>query len=186
MDTEVIGTEEEYEAVVARIGELFYAEPGTPEAEELEALVALVQAYERETCEMSLPDPVEAIEYYMETRGLSVEDLAEHVGSQALVSAVLNRERPVTSEMADRLEKGLGIPSELLVQPYRSFADVAQEEGERCEAHLSSGGLHNYRRFEADADEQEVPSYGQEERKHMEQSPFAPWTSRTSLAFSCV
>lgn len=186
MDIEVIKSEEEYEAVLTRISQLFFAEPGTSEEEELEALIELAQAYERETCDMSLPDPIEAIEYYKETRGLSTEDLAEYMGSPSIVSAVLNREHPVTSEMADRLEEGLGIPSRLLMQPYESYADVAQEEDRHCEVHWSSGQLNAYRRFDFGSEEEDLPSYGEEERQQVERSRSPYWTSRTAAAFACV
>ena len=43
-----IRTEEDYEAALARIAEIFYAEIGTPEGDELDALVDLVELYEDE------------------------------------------------------------------------------------------------------------------------------------------
>jgi HTH-type transcriptional regulator / antitoxin HigA len=39
------------------------------------------------------PDPVEAIKYYMESRGLSRADLEPYIGDRARVAAVLNRKR---------------------------------------------------------------------------------------------
>ena len=41
-----IRTEEDYEAALARIAEIFHAEIGTPEGDELDALVDLVELYE--------------------------------------------------------------------------------------------------------------------------------------------
>jgi HTH-type transcriptional regulator / antitoxin HigA len=54
----------------------------------------------------------------MESRGLSRRDLEPYVGSRARVSEVLNRRRPLTLEMIRRLHAGLGIPADVLIQPY--------------------------------------------------------------------
>jgi len=43
----------------------------------------------------------------------------------ARVSEVLNRKRPLTMEMVRNLNKGLGIPAEVLIQPYHTFKDAA-------------------------------------------------------------
>ena len=43
------------------------------------------------------------------------------VGLIPLVSEILNRRRPLTLKMIQRLQKGLGIPAEILIQPYELF-----------------------------------------------------------------
>jgi HTH-type transcriptional regulator / antitoxin HigA len=63
-------------------------------------------------------DPVEAIRYFMESRGLSRKDLEPYLGSRAKVSEVLNRKRALSIEMIRRLHEGLGIPAEVLILPY--------------------------------------------------------------------
>lgn len=67
---------------------------------------------------MLRPDPVEAIRYFMESRGLSRKDLEPYLGSRAKVSEVLNRKRALSIEMIRRLHEGLGIPAEVLILPY--------------------------------------------------------------------
>jgi len=54
----------------------------------------------------------------MESRGLSRKDLEAFLGSRAKVSEILNRRRPLSIEMIRRLNHGLGIPAEVLIQPY--------------------------------------------------------------------
>jgi len=54
----------------------------------------------------------------MESRGLVRKDLEPHIGSRAKVSEVLNRKRPLSIEMIRRLHQGLGIPADVLIQPY--------------------------------------------------------------------
>ena len=46
MNTTSIHTQDDYGAVCRRIDEIFQAEPGTPEDDELEILITLVNAYE--------------------------------------------------------------------------------------------------------------------------------------------
>jgi len=118
MEIKPIKTEQEYEAALKEVERLFDAEPGTPDGDRLEVLVALVEAYEDKHYPIPLPDPIEAINYYMESRGLARADLEQYIGSRARVSEILNRRRPLTLSMIQRLHEGLGIPAEVLVQPY--------------------------------------------------------------------
>jgi len=118
MDIKPIKTENEYEAALKEIERLFNAEPGTPDGDRLDVFVTLVEAYEEEHYPIPLPDPIEAIFYYMESRGLTRADLEKYIGSRARVSEILNRRRPLTLSMIQRLHIGLGIPAEILVKPY--------------------------------------------------------------------
>ena len=67
------------------------AKKGTLAGDELEVWVTLIEAYEDEKYPIAAPDPVSAIEYYMEEKNLKRTDLAKHFGSKSLVSDVLNR-----------------------------------------------------------------------------------------------
>jgi len=119
MNIKPIKTEADYESALKEIETLFGAEPGTPKGDQLDILITLVEAYENEHYSIPLPDPIEALYYYMETRELSRIDLEEYIGSRARVSEILNRKRSLTLSMIQRLYEGLGIPAEVLVQPYK-------------------------------------------------------------------
>jgi HTH-type transcriptional regulator / antitoxin HigA len=119
MEIKPIKTDADYEAVLKEIEHLFNAEPGTPEGDRLEVLITLIEAYEDEHYPIPAPDPVEAILYFMESRGLERVDLEPYIGSRARVSEILNRKRPLTLTMIQRLNTGLGIPAEALIQSYR-------------------------------------------------------------------
>lgn len=119
MDIKPIKTEADYEATLAEIEDLFESRPGTPESDRLEILTTLVEAYEERRFPLPPPDPIEAIFYFMESRGLSRRDLEPYLGSRARVSEVLNRKRPLSLEMIRRLSAGLKIPAEILIQPYQ-------------------------------------------------------------------
>ena len=70
-----IRTEEDYEAALARIHEIFHAAPGTPESDELESLVDLVEEYEDKHYPIDPPSPSAAIEYHMDQTGKAPTDL---------------------------------------------------------------------------------------------------------------
>ena len=70
-----IRTEQEYQATLARIRAIFHAEEGTPEGDELDSLVDLVEVYEAEHYPIDPPSPIAAIEYYLEQRGVTLGNL---------------------------------------------------------------------------------------------------------------
>lgn len=120
MEIRPIKSETDYQAALAEIERLFDAAPNTPEGDRLDVLTTLVDAYEVQHHDIALPDPIEAILYQLESRGLSRRDLELYLGSRARVSEVLNRKRPLTLDMIRRLHSGLGIPAVVLIQPYRA------------------------------------------------------------------
>lgn len=118
MEIRPIKTEADYQAALEEIECLFDAAPNTPESNRLEVFTTLVEAYEAKHYPIPLPDPIEAIQYHLESRGLSRRDLEPYIGSRGRVSEVLNRRRPLSIEMIRQLYAGLGIPAEVLIQPY--------------------------------------------------------------------
>lgn len=116
MDIKPIRTEAEYEAALAEVERIWDAEPGTPESDIYEGLFTLVEAYEDQHYPILPPDPVEAILYFMESRGLDRRDLEKYIGPSGRVSEILSRKRPLTLAMIRRLHSGLGIPAEILIR----------------------------------------------------------------------
>jgi HTH-type transcriptional regulator/antitoxin HigA len=126
MDIKPIKTEADYGATLKEIEGLFNAGLGTPEGDRLEILSTLVEAYEDEHYDIPAPDPVEAILYFMESRGLTRADLEPYIGSRARVSEILNRKRPLTLAMIQRLNH-LGISAEALIQPYKVTTESSSQ-----------------------------------------------------------
>jgi HTH-type transcriptional regulator/antitoxin HigA len=118
MDIKPIRTEKDYEVALIEIERLWGASVGSPEGDKLDVLVTLVEAYEEKHYPIPPPDPIEAILHYMESQGLTQRDLEPYIGSHTRVSDVLNRTRPLSLDMIRRLQDGLGISAEILVQPY--------------------------------------------------------------------
>ena len=114
-----IRSEKDLRAAFKRLDVIFQAPAGTPEADEMEVLVTLIEAYENKHYPISPPDPVEAIKFRMEQQGLSPADLQPYIGASGRVSEVLSRKRPLSLRMVKRLHEGLNIPYESLLAGVR-------------------------------------------------------------------
>src|SRR5947208_14052511 len=90
MDIRPIKTEEDYRMTLREVESLMRAEPGSPEGERLDVLVTLVEAYERQHFPLDLPDPVEAVQFVMDQRGLTVKELEPLIGRSNRVVEMLN------------------------------------------------------------------------------------------------
>jgi HTH-type transcriptional regulator/antitoxin HigA len=119
MNIQPIKNEESYELTLARVGELMNAVPDTPEGDELDILVTLIEAYEEKNHPIEAPNPIEAIRFRMEQYGMSNNDLVEYIGSTGRVSEVLNYKRSLSITMIRNLNSGLKIPLESLLNEYK-------------------------------------------------------------------
>jgi HTH-type transcriptional regulator / antitoxin HigA len=122
MDIAPIKTHRDYRRALKEIEGLMGARRNTPEGDRLDVLGTLVEAWEAKHYSLDLPDPVEAIKYHMEQRGLAPRDLVQFIGSRNRVYEVLARKRPLTLAMVQRLHEGLGIPAESLIKAARKRA----------------------------------------------------------------
>ena len=116
MEISPIRTQRDYRQALKEVETLMEARRNTPEGDHLDVLVTLIEAWEGKHYPMDLPDPIEAIKYHMEQRGLSPRDLVPFIGSRNRVHEVLNRKRSLTLKMISRLHEGLGIPAESLIK----------------------------------------------------------------------
>jgi HTH-type transcriptional regulator / antitoxin HigA len=132
MKPKLINNEADYKAVLARIEDIFSAKPGTPEGDELDLLVTLVELYEEKVYRINLPDPISAIRFRMEQQGLKAKDLAPYIGSTSYASEVLSGKRHLSLTMIRNLVDGMGIPADILLQePGKKLAsDAVLEQGQ--------------------------------------------------------
>lgn len=116
MFVQPIRSDADYRAALANVSALMDLDPdlGTPEGDQLDVLVTLVQAYESKHYPIEAPSPVEAIKFRMDQAGLTVADMVPYIGPRNRVYEVLNGKRPVTMLMIRRL-LNLGIPAASLV-----------------------------------------------------------------------
>ena len=115
MEIQPIKTEQDYEAALGAVEELWDAKENTTEGDRLEILMTLVDAYEAVHHPIYPRDPVAAIEFHMDQNELGRADLEKYIGTRARVSEVLNRRRGLSIEMIRNMHEGLGIPLESLI-----------------------------------------------------------------------
>ena len=106
MNIKPIRNEDDLKAVFRRLEAIFQAEEQTPEADERDVLVKLVEAYENRHYDFGPADPVEAIKFRMEQQGLTARDLEPFIGPSGRVSEVLNRKRRLSLRLVKSLHLG--------------------------------------------------------------------------------
>ena len=129
MSVQVIKNKTQHEKYFLELERLIALDPesGTSEADRLELLATLVEKYEKEYFPIDRPDPIEAIQFRMEEQTLRQKDLIPYIGSRSKVSEVLSRKRPLTLPMIRALNKGLGIPVDILLQEATSSEKDTEE-----------------------------------------------------------
>ncbi|MBE2211657.1 MAG: ImmA/IrrE family metallo-endopeptidase [Xanthomonadaceae bacterium] len=117
MNAKVIRTEEQYLTYLREVQELMACQTaaGSKDGDRLELLTVLIEAYENSKFPIEAPDPVDAILFRMQEKGLKQADLVPYFGTRSRVSEVLGRKRPLTVQMIRALSIGLGISAETLV-----------------------------------------------------------------------
>ncbi len=118
MIQKIIKTEEEYQKALLRLDQIFDAETGTPEGDELDLLSLLIDNYEKIHYPIDMPDPIEAIKFRMEQLDIKPNDLARVLGFRSRVTEILNKKRKLSLDMIRRLNRDLHISTSVLIQEY--------------------------------------------------------------------
>ena len=118
MIPKVIKTAAEHEAALAYVEKLMGAEPGTAAEARLELWAILIEKFEEEHFPIERPDPVSAIQFRMEQMGITQTDLSQMMRSKSKASEILGRRRPLSLNMIRTFHSGLGIPTDVLIQPF--------------------------------------------------------------------
>jgi len=119
MEIRPIKEEVDYERALRRVEELWDSPKSSPQSDELDVLVTLIEAYEREHYPIDLPDPIEAIKFRLEQKGKDLRSLVGVIGQRTRVYEVMRGDRPLSLNMIRSLHEKLGIPAEVLIQPVR-------------------------------------------------------------------
>ena len=110
-----IRSDDDHASAMREVERLWGAKLGTPEGDRLDVLATLIEAYESQRWPVSAPDPIDAIEFTLEQRGMTRDDLVPLIGTATQVTEVLDRKRELTLEMVRRLREKLGISADVLV-----------------------------------------------------------------------
>ena len=77
----------------------------------------MIECYEDKRYPIGPPtDPIASIEFELDQRGLTYQDLDPYIGGLDKVKAVMSRQENITMPMARALHKRLGIDVETLIQ----------------------------------------------------------------------
>lgn len=134
MDIRIIKSEDQYRKALEEVGHLAEKDPALESADgvRLELLSKLVEDYEKERFLFKRPDPIDAIIFRMEEKGLRQKDIAELLGGRNRASEVLSRKRPLTLSMIRALHDKLDIPASLLVREpatqYKAEIEFAESD----------------------------------------------------------
>jgi HTH-type transcriptional regulator / antitoxin HigA len=117
MELKIIKTKKQYQEYLDWIDKQFDNEvkPNSPQGEKVQVALLLIKQYEDMNYAVPLPDPIEAIKLKMQDLGLKNKDWVGKVGSKGYVSALLNKRKPLTLELARLFHRELSIPADVLL-----------------------------------------------------------------------
>jgi HTH-type transcriptional regulator / antitoxin HigA len=100
----LIKTEDENEKALAIVEELMHRER-TPEENELyQLLITLIEIFEKENYHFNEPTNIQSLlSFLFEQSGKTIDDLQQYIGSQQLVSDILEAKQNITPEIAQKL-----------------------------------------------------------------------------------
>jgi HTH-type transcriptional regulator/antitoxin HigA len=110
----VIETDEENERLIAEL-ERLDSRGKSPEEEKLaELLTLLIEQFERKY-DLGRAEPLDALTYLMEERGLRQRDLMTVFGASSTASDVLNGKRQISKRHAKKLAEFFSVPASLFI-----------------------------------------------------------------------
>jgi len=120
VEIELVKNEASYRRALKRVAVFFDRPPkvGSSEDAEFELLLLMIERYESDHHAVPAPDPVSAIEFAIEQRGLTAQEFQAIFGSRQRVHDVLRRKRRLSMEQVRALHEKLAIPADVLIQAY--------------------------------------------------------------------
>ena len=117
MKLKLLRTKIDYDACLEWVDEMFdkKVKSNTADGEMLQVALLLIKQYEDKNYHVPVPDPIDAIKLKMDERGIKNKDLVGKVGSKGYVSAILNKRKPLTLELAKLFHRELGISADVLL-----------------------------------------------------------------------
>lgn len=117
MNLKIISSKKEYQIYLDWADDMFdkKVSPDSPEGEKLQIVLLLIKQYEDQHYPVPKPDPIDAIRGKMDDLGLKNKYFVGKVGSKGYVSAILNKRKPMTLEIARLFHNELGIPADVLL-----------------------------------------------------------------------
>ena len=114
-----IQSEADYEVALAEVERLWGADSGTDDGNRLDVLATLIEVFETAHFPIDPPDPVAAILFRMQQKGLAEKDLEPLLGGPARTAEILGGKRGLSLDMIRRIHAALGISADVLIRPTR-------------------------------------------------------------------
>lgn len=126
MDVRPIHNDDDYQWALQEIGRYFENEPeiGSADGDRFEVLSELIKSYEDKTFVIPQADPVEVLEFAIESMGKSQADLSRIIGRNR-ASEILSRRRALTLEMIRQISQAWNLPIETLTPAYELAKEYA-------------------------------------------------------------
>ncbi len=117
MDLKIIKSKKQYQEYLDWVDKQFdkKVKSDSPQGEKVQVALLLIKQYEDLHYPIPVPDPIEVIKLKMQDLGLKNKDLVGKVGSKGYVSALLNKRKPLTLELAKLFHRELSIPANVLL-----------------------------------------------------------------------
>ena len=117
MELKIIKTKKQYQEYLDWVDKQFdrRIKPNSAEGEKVQVALLLIKQYEDVHYPVPVPDPIEVIKLKMQDLGLKNKDLVGKFGSKGYVSALLNKRKPLTLELAKLFHRELSILAEVLL-----------------------------------------------------------------------
>ena len=119
MDVRAIHTDADYEWALKEVEEYFDKVPasGTPEADRFDVLSTLIEKYEAAHFEIPSADPIEVLQFAMESMGKTQTELG-HLITRSRATEVMKRKRRLTLQMIRIICEAWQIPPGALIGHY--------------------------------------------------------------------
>jgi HTH-type transcriptional regulator / antitoxin HigA len=119
MDVKPLHNERDYDWAIREVTRYFDSEPvpGSADGDRFEVLSTLIKEYEDKHFATPHGDPVDVLDFAIESMGKSQAELANLIGRNR-ASEILNRIGPLTLDMIRTISKDWNIPIEALTSPY--------------------------------------------------------------------
>ena len=120
LEVELIKSTAAYRRALKQLA-VFFDVPPKPDSRDdaqFEVLMLMLEKYERENYPVPPPDPVAAIRFALEQRGMRAADLRDALGSRQRAHDVLHKKRRLTLPQIRSLNEKLKVPAEVLIRDY--------------------------------------------------------------------
>lgn len=119
MNVRPLHNEQDYDWAINEVAPYFEDQPeiGSAEGDRFEVLTTLIKEYEEKNFKMPHVDPIDILNFAIESMGRSQADLGKLIGRNR-ASEILNRVRPLTLDMIRKISAEWKLPIELLTPSY--------------------------------------------------------------------